>query len=96
MLTATNKFKEERLELRINEVCKNMIERAAGLAGITTSAFIVLNALKAAKKQISAEERLILSDRDRDIFLSAFDVGMTPNATLKGAVSRFKKKYPSE
>lgn len=72
----------ERIDLRTTSTVKTAIQRAADRLGLTLSAFISQKAYEAAQRVLS-EETLILSDRDRDLFLAALEGPPAPNAELK-------------
>jgi uncharacterized protein (DUF1778 family) len=62
-----------RLEMRLDRRVKTLIERAALLTGQTVTDFAVSNLLDSALATIERHQRLVLSDRDRDLFLNALD-----------------------
>ncbi len=68
-----------------------MLERAATLANMTVSAFVVHNALEAADHLIRERERLVLNDGDWEIFSEALVNPPEPNAALRKAFARHER-----
>ncbi|MBW4508874.1 MAG: DUF1778 domain-containing protein [Scytonematopsis contorta HA4267-MV1] len=86
-------FKESRVDLRISQEQKDLLETAASLKGLSLSAYLLSNSLEAARKDIESYEKLVLSDKDRDLFLSLIENPPEPNQNLKSAMKIFKDKY---
>jgi uncharacterized protein (DUF1778 family) len=84
--------KQDRIELRVNQRQKALIEEAASLSGMSLSSYMLAKALKSARQEIQEAEIIRLSDRDRDLFLKALDTAAKPSARLKKAVKRFKDR----
>ncbi len=82
---AASQTKTERVQVRIDPEAKRMLERAATLANMTVSAFVVNNALEAADHLIRERERVVLSDQDWEIFSAALVNPPEPNAALRKA-----------
>ena len=82
---AASQTKTERVQVRIDPEAKRMLERAATLANMTVSAFVVNNVLEAADHLIRERERLVLSDQDWEIFSAALVNPPEPNAALRKA-----------
>jgi uncharacterized protein (DUF1778 family) len=61
----------ERLDMRLPAETKEMIERAASLAGVSLSAFVVSAARDAAIKVIEQHETWRLNRRDSKAFVDA-------------------------
>jgi uncharacterized protein (DUF1778 family) len=74
-----------RLDVRLGEEQKRLIERAAGVMGQTVSAFTVSTLVNHAGEVVERFGMLRLSDRDRDAFLDALDNAPKPNARLRKA-----------
>ena len=83
MSSVVNGFKAERINLRASKEAKDLIQRAADLLGTTVSAFIISHAYEAAKKVVADQEILLLSNRDRDRFLTALENPPAPNEALR-------------
>lgn len=84
--------KQDRIELRVNQRQKALIEEAASLSGMSLSSYMLAKALKSARQEIQEAEIIRLSDRDRDLFLKALDTAPKPSARLKKAVKRFRER----
>ena len=80
---AVRQTKTERVQMRVDPEAKRMLERAAALENTTVSAFVVHNALKAADRLIQDRERLVLSERDWNLFFDALVDPPEPNAALR-------------
>lgn len=84
-IVAALQTKTERVQVRIDPEAKRRLERAATLANMTVSAFVVNNALEAADDLIRERERIILNDQDWEIFSEALLNPPEPNAALSKA-----------
>lgn len=82
----------KRLDVRLPEGNKKLIEQAAGLLGQTVSAFTVTILVREAEQIVERFGMLRLSDRDRDAFLSALDNPPEPNARLRRAAKEHARK----
>lgn len=80
--------KSVRIEVRITPEAKELIERAAVLTGQSLTDFTVSNLTETALATIERHKRVILSDRDRDLFLAALDRPAKPLPALKKASLR--------
>ncbi|MGH9604397.1 MAG: DUF1778 domain-containing protein [Terracidiphilus sp.] len=85
-------LRTERTEARLRPEQKARIERAARLKGLSFSDFIVQNADEAAIRTIQLHTSWTLEDRDRDRFVQALLNPPEPNARLKAAAKRYKKR----
>ncbi|MBC7385753.1 MAG: DUF1778 domain-containing protein [Cryobacterium sp.] len=83
--------KDERIDLRVDDRSKELIERAASISGMSVSTFTLSSTLQAAREQISEFERLSLSNRDRDLFISAILTPSRANAALRAAMKSKKR-----
>jgi uncharacterized protein (DUF1778 family) len=82
--------KSERLDLRVPDGHKKLIEQAAALAGQTVSSFVLSSTLQRAREVIGAAEVIALSAVDRDRVLAALDdAGAKPGAALRRAARRY-------
>ena len=64
-----------RINLRTSTEAKIMIERAASLMGTTVSSFMLQNAYEAARRIVSENDTLLLTQRDFDAFTACWRVG---------------------
>ena len=87
------KRKDARIDFRVPRGKKKLIERAANLKGLSLSSYIVSTVLEDAERLVRSENVILLSNRDRDIFLSVLD--QEPNETLKRAAKRYKSRVRS-
>ncbi|MGK7931829.1 MAG: DUF1778 domain-containing protein [Microcystaceae cyanobacterium] len=88
--------KSSHLDLRVTPEQKELLERAATLKGISLSAYTLLHLIPIAKKEIEQQEPLILSDQDRDLFLSTLENPPSLTGKLKDAVEEYQTKYGNE
>lgn len=85
--------KTNRIDLRVNQEQKNLLETAASIKGISLSAYLLANSLEIAKADIAKHQKLILSDRDRDLFLSLIVNPPKPKQDLVEAMQEFQQEY---
>ena len=72
-LQATGNTESARIQLRVRPEVKALIERAATLAGMTVSSFMLCHACDTARRLIAQQDRSTLVDRDRDAFFLALE-----------------------
>lgn len=89
----TSSAKDSRIDLRVTQEQKEMLEKAASLRGITLSAYALFHLIPLAKKDIDTQERLILSDQDRDLFMSVMENPPKLQGKLKTAIQKYQDKY---
>jgi len=82
---------ETSLEVRIGLDGKSLIEEAAELSGQTVDSFIASSVMEAARRTIDANQRIRLSNRDRDRFLELLENPPEPNDRLKQAAQWHKE-----
>jgi len=80
---AASDISEVRIDLRTTKTVKQTINRASELLGTTMSAFIVQQSYEAARQVMSNHQHLVLSNKDRDRFLSLLESPPKPNNALK-------------
>lgn len=78
--------KRERLEARITAEQKQRIQRAAALAGLSMTDFVVQSAEQAAEQTIRRYEVISLSARDSAAFAEALLNPPAPNDALLAAL----------
>lgn len=76
--------KDSRVDFRVSDVQKSLLERAAEIKHLTLSSYILSSSIKQAEQDIADNEMLILSNRDRDLVMSALENPPEPNEALKG------------
>lgn len=94
--TSETESKVNRIDLRVNSSQKALLEKAAAIKGLSLSAYLLSNALEAAQADITAYNKLVLSDRDRDLFLALIENPPQPNPALTKAMQEFQQKYEVE
>lgn len=85
--------KNSRIDLRVTKEQKALLEQAASLKGVSLSAYTLLNLIPLAQQEIENQEKLTLSDRDRDKFLAAIDNPPQLRGKLKSAITDYQNKY---
>ena len=85
-------LKEDKLNIRVNQKDKILIEKAAGILGLNASAFVLENALRAARRELANIETLALSRDDSQIFLQLLTNPPAPNKALKEIFAEYKKR----
>ena len=76
--------KDSRVDFRVSDVQKSLLERAAEIKHLSLSSYILSSSIKQAELDIAENEMLILSNRDRDLVMSALENPPEPNEALKG------------
>ena len=79
-ITAT---KTERVDLRISKEDKELLDRASQISGLSISSYILMTTIKQARLDLIQNERLVLSNCERDIFIKALESPAEPNEALK-------------
>ena len=59
--------KDSRVDFRVSDVQKSLLERAAEIKHLSLSSYILSSSIKQAELDIAENEMLILSNRDRGI-----------------------------
>jgi uncharacterized protein (DUF1778 family) len=85
--------KDSRIDLRLTREQKALLEKAASLKGVSLSAYTLLHLLPQAQQDIDNQERLSLTNRDRDLFLSALENPAKLKGKLKTAIAEYLQKY---
>ncbi|MFA5702411.1 MAG: DUF1778 domain-containing protein [Advenella sp.] len=82
-----------RITARVDVDTQDLLIKAAALAGMSSINSFVLNAaIEKAKQMIEREQTLQLSQADAMLLMEALDHPATPNAKLKAASGRYKRK----
>lgn len=92
-MSQTSKAKDSRIDLRVTQEQKELLERAASLKGVSLSAYTLFYVLPAAKQEVDSHERLVLSNRDRDLFMSVMENPPELKGKLKSAIKKYREKY---
>lgn len=85
--------KDSRIDLRVTGEQKALLEKAASIKGVSLSAYTLLHLLPLAQQDIENQEKLTLSNRDRDLFLSALENPPKLKGKLRSAIDNYKEKY---
>lgn len=91
MATKTHKTSSARLEARISQETKALVQKAADLEGRTLTDFVVASVQAAAYKVIEEHQTLKLSIEDSEAFVDAILNPPKPNEALKLAALRYKQ-----
>jgi len=76
--------KDSRVDFRVSDIQKTLLERAAEIKHLSLSSYILSSSIKQAELDIAENEKLILSNRDRDLVMSVLENPPEPNEALKG------------
>ena len=88
---STERVRAQRLETRLTQAQKRLIEQAAALQGRTVTDFVLTSVQDAARKTIEAHRLLELSERDSRTFVEALTNPKPVNARLRETVRRYRK-----
>ena len=77
-----------RINLRTSSEAKAMIERAAAMMGTTVSSFMLQNAYEAARRIVSENDTLMLTQRDYEAFCASVEKPPKPKAALRKLMAR--------
>ena len=83
--------KSKRIEARVTEDTKAILEQAAALFGRSMTDFVIDSAVANAKRAIDENQRMTLSARDREIFVGALLKPPAPSAKARAAARRYKE-----
>ncbi len=88
--------KDERVEIRISSHDKRIFQEAQKLSGDKSfSSFIVRVVKKQAEEIVAKNNRIIASERDREIFFDAVFEDTKPNSNLIEAAKKYKSQMTS-
>jgi len=91
MTTKTSQKTSARLEARISQETKALVQKAADLEGRSLTDFVVESVQKAAYKVIEQHQTLMLSIEDSEAFVEAILNPPKPNEALKSAALAYKQ-----
>ena len=80
-----------RVDFRTTQEVKSLIEQAAAVYGMNLSEFIKTTLIEKSREVLEQHQMRVLSDRDRDIFLTLLELPAAPNKALHTAALNFKK-----
>lgn len=85
--------KDKRIDLRVSEAQKSLLEKASELNGMSLSTYLLSHGLAAAQADVEKHEKLVLSDTDRDLFLQLLANPPHPEKALVEAMREFQEEY---
>lgn len=88
--------KNERINLRLKQSTKDLIERAATFEGKTVSSFILSSALASAEKTIHEHGSIQLNEQDAQRFFNALAKPVTFNKKLNEALVEHDHRVDSK
>ena len=83
---------EARISFRVDHSTMSLIERAASYSGETVAAYAISALIRDAQMVVHEHENMLLSDRDRDLFLSLLDNPPEPNEALRRAAREYERR----
>lgn len=84
-------LKKQRIDLRLNEDDKHMIEEAAAMTNQSISQFMVSTASERAAEVIDQHRRLLLNKESWNLVMDAITNPPAPNDRLKRAANRLRE-----
>ncbi|EAT8962650.1 DUF1778 domain-containing protein [Salmonella enterica] len=84
-------LKNQRIDLRLNEDDKHMIEEAAAMTNQSISQFMVSTASERAAEVIDQHRRLLLNEESWNLVMDAITNPPAPNDRLKRAANRLRE-----
>lgn len=84
-------LKKQRIDLRLNEDDKHMIEEAAAMTNQSISQFMVSTASERAAEIIDQHRRLLLNEESWNLVMDAITNPPIPNERLKRAAKRLRE-----
>lgn len=89
--------KNERIEIRVSPYDKRIFQKAQKLSGDKSfSSFIIRIVKEQAEEIVSKNDKIIASERDREIFFDAVFGNDTPNNNLVAAAKKYKSQISSK
>jgi uncharacterized protein (DUF1778 family) len=87
--------KDERIELRVSSTDKKLFKKAQILSGDSSfSSFIVRILKQEAEEILARHDRILVTEKDRQVFFDAVFGDPQPNQNLMEAAKRFKSGIP--
>jgi uncharacterized protein (DUF1778 family) len=82
--------RDTRVDFRLTQEHKALIEEAAGMVGLTVSQFVATHALEAAHRIVGEHQAISMTRRDFERFLAALDSPAPPNETAMQAAAVYR------
>ncbi|EHE3893810.1 TPA: DUF1778 domain-containing protein [Escherichia coli] len=83
-------LKKQRIDLRLTDDDKSIIEEAAAMSNQSITQFMVSSASERAVKVIEQHRRLVLNEESWNLVMDAISNPTAPNDKLKRAADRLK------
>lgn len=83
-------LKKQRIDLRLTDDDKSIIEEAAAMSNQSITQFMVSSASERAVKVIEQHRRLVLNEESWNLVMDAISNPLAPNDKLKRAADRLK------
>ena len=83
-------LKKQRIDLRLTDDDKSLIEEAAAMSNQTITQFMVASASERAAQVIEQHRRLVLNEESWDLVMEALSNPPAPNARLNSAAKRLQ------
>ena len=94
-MSASIQTKDERINLRLKQQAKQILERAASFEGQTVSKFVLASALARAEKTIQEHKSMNLNAKDSEAFFNALSSPVGFNDKLKAAMQEHDERVIS-
>ena len=75
--------KDSRVDFRVSDIQKSLLERAAEIKHVSLSSYILSSSIKQAEFDIAENEVLVLSNKDRELVMHALENPPEPNEALR-------------
>ncbi|MFH1831836.1 MAG: DUF1778 domain-containing protein [bacterium] len=85
-------MRQEKIEVKALAQERRDIAKAAEILHMTVSKFVRDAVIKRTKAIIEQQDDIVLSDKDKKIFLRALDATIKPNLRLRKAAKQYLKK----
>ena len=92
-MSKTPSTKDRRIDLRVTQSQKELLEKAAALQGVSLSTYTLLRLLPTAQQEIDDREKIVLTDRDRDLLMAALENPPELSIKLKSTIDSYRAKY---
>jgi len=88
--------KMERIEFRISIEEKELLQKAQAISGLSSLSAFISNAVhEKATQVIKDKERILLTERDKEVFFQAISEESEPNEALLNAAQDYIHKFKS-
>ncbi|AUY68662.1 MULTISPECIES: type II toxin-antitoxin system TacA family antitoxin [Enterobacterales] len=84
-------LRKQRIDLRLTDDDKSLIEEAAAMSNQTITQFVVASASERAAEVIEQHRRMVLNEESWNLVMDAIANPAAPNERLKRAAKRLQK-----